>query len=189
MTAAKLPEDVIIARIQTSSNSFDLSTPALAELSQKGVSAAVMKAMIVAPGSVQAPGQAQAPSQAGTRGGNPLQTVPSTWTDPSTGLMWTLKDYDDSVDWKVADGYCRNLGLGGFYDWRLPTIDELAGIFDTSQNVNKKHIKGGIHVEGTVWSSNKGHLLVQDFDFHSGKRDTMPPAYSLRVLCVRTAGK
>jgi len=49
MVTAKLPEEVIITRIQTSPNNFDLSTPALADLNQKGVSAAIMKAMLTAP--------------------------------------------------------------------------------------------------------------------------------------------
>lgn len=49
MVTAKLPEEVIITKIQTSPNHFDLSTPALAELNQKGVSAAIMKAMLTAP--------------------------------------------------------------------------------------------------------------------------------------------
>ncbi|HME58455.1 MAG TPA: hypothetical protein VKF63_08955 [Terracidiphilus sp.] len=49
MVTAKLPEEVIITKIQTSPNNFDLSTPALADLNQKGVSAAIMKAMLTAP--------------------------------------------------------------------------------------------------------------------------------------------
>jgi hypothetical protein len=49
MVTAKLPEEVIITKIQTSPNNFDLSTPALADLNQKGVSTAIMKSMLMAP--------------------------------------------------------------------------------------------------------------------------------------------
>jgi hypothetical protein len=49
MVTAKLPEEVVITKIQTSPNHFDLSTPALSDLNQKGVSAAIMKAMLMAP--------------------------------------------------------------------------------------------------------------------------------------------
>lgn len=46
MVAAGLPDEIIIAKITTSKTSFDLSTPALAKLTQAKVSSAVMKAMI-----------------------------------------------------------------------------------------------------------------------------------------------
>jgi hypothetical protein len=46
MAAAKLPEEIIITKIQTTKTKFDLSTPALAEPNNRGVSANVVKAMI-----------------------------------------------------------------------------------------------------------------------------------------------
>ncbi len=64
MVAAKLPEEVIVTKIQTSPTNFDVSTAALEELNQKGVSPSVLKAMImapkVAPTSVQPTGTAGA---------------------------------------------------------------------------------------------------------------------------------
>jgi hypothetical protein len=47
MVAAKLPEEVITTRIQTSKTNFDLSTPALVELNSSGVSANIVKAMMM----------------------------------------------------------------------------------------------------------------------------------------------
>ena len=47
MVAAKLPEEVIIAKIQISETNFDLSTPALVELNSSGVSANIVKAMMM----------------------------------------------------------------------------------------------------------------------------------------------
>jgi hypothetical protein len=35
-----------------------------------------------------------------------------TWTDPSTGLMWTITDNGADVDWNQATSYCTNLRLG-----------------------------------------------------------------------------
>lgn len=46
MVAAKLPEEVITTKIQTSKTNFDLSTPALVELNSSGVSANIVKAMM-----------------------------------------------------------------------------------------------------------------------------------------------
>jgi formylglycine-generating enzyme required for sulfatase activity len=57
------------------------------------------------------------------------------WTDPATGLMWTKQDSGSGVSWDQAKAYCSNLRLGGFSDWRLPTIDELQGIYDPSIDV------------------------------------------------------
>jgi hypothetical protein len=45
MAAAKLPEEIIITKIQTSKTKFDLPTPALVEPNNSGVSANVVKAM------------------------------------------------------------------------------------------------------------------------------------------------
>ena len=45
MAAARLPEEVIVTRIQTSKIKFDLSTPALVELNNSGVFANIVKAM------------------------------------------------------------------------------------------------------------------------------------------------
>jgi hypothetical protein len=55
MVTAKLPDEIVITKIQVSPNNFDLSTPALADLNQKGVSVAVMKAMLMAPKAPAAP--------------------------------------------------------------------------------------------------------------------------------------
>jgi len=66
MVTAKLPEEVIITRIQTSPNNFDLSTPALSDLNQKGVSSAIMKAMLTAPKAAPAAPPANTGQQAST---------------------------------------------------------------------------------------------------------------------------
>ena len=48
--------------------------------------------------------------------------------------MWTKKDNGVDVTWQEATTYCQNLQIGSQSDWRLPTIDELKGIFDSSTN-------------------------------------------------------
>lgn len=55
-----------------------------------------------------------------------------TWTDPATGLMWAKKDFGSDVSWEQASDYCTKLQLAGYNDWRLPTIEELEGIYDSS---------------------------------------------------------
>jgi hypothetical protein len=51
----------------------------------------------------------------------------TTWTDDSTHLMWQV-GYSALRDWESALSLCTDLSLGGFGDWRLPTIDELRTI-------------------------------------------------------------
>ena len=45
--------------------------------------------------------------------------------DPKTGLMWTVEDNGKDITWPGAEAYATALRLGGFSDWRLPTIVEL----------------------------------------------------------------
>ncbi len=55
----------------------------------------------------------------------------SSWAmvrDNVTGLIWENKsedNKDDQYDWPDALEYCESLTLGGYDDWRLPTIKEL----------------------------------------------------------------
>ena len=47
------------------------------------------------------------------------------WIDSETGLMWENPASGGKLKWDPAKDYCDNLGLGGYDDWYLPTIDEL----------------------------------------------------------------
>ena len=54
--------------------------------------------------------------------------------DSVTNLMWTKKDSQKTMNWKESLGYCENLDLGGFNDWRLPNAKELQYIVDYSRS-------------------------------------------------------
>ena len=58
------------------------------------------------------------------------------WTDPVTGLTWAKDESYWGETWPQATDYCRSLQLAGYTDWRLPTIDELQGIYDPNTNVD-----------------------------------------------------
>lgn len=128
------------------------------------------------------------------------------WTDPATGLIWPAKDNGKDVTWRQAIKYCHNLHWAGFSDWRLPTIDELQGIYDGSGYAAPPPAKGaewalagkpkgGLLLTGNYyWSSTRGkddrghsNGYAWQFDFSHGKRDWDPYGYygSKRVLCVR----
>lgn len=75
---------------------------------------------------------------------NPLQSKShlidnenGTITDLGTGLMWSRKDsYADlnkCLTWPDSVKYVENLNTAGYVDWRIPTIKELASIYDITQ--------------------------------------------------------
>jgi tetratricopeptide (TPR) repeat protein len=74
------------------------------------------------------------------------------WPDPSTGLMWAgqvhgsphpdpklASPYNalgkNGLSWQQANDYCAALQLGGFADWRLPTLDEVKAATVTRKTV------------------------------------------------------
>jgi formylglycine-generating enzyme required for sulfatase activity len=61
---------------------------------------------------------------------NPLSFTDNgdgTITDNNTGLMWQKTDGGEMI-FENAPAYCKNLTLGGYNDWRLPTNHELFSI-------------------------------------------------------------
>jgi len=56
-----------------------------------------------------------------------------TVSDTSTGLMWQQAGSSSSMRWEDALAYCEGLNLGGYTDWRLPTIKELRSLVDYSR--------------------------------------------------------
>jgi hypothetical protein len=136
----------------------------------------------------------------------PLDNTGGVWIDPATGLMWTRKDNGFALRWQPAAEYCRSLGLGGYTDWRLPSIEELRGIFNPNAavacgpNGNMScQIKGRIQLTSSVvWSNSRGERpqFMRGFVF----RDTGEPRKHVveldkrgasfdRALCVRNSGQ
>ncbi|MFR9503260.1 MAG: DUF1566 domain-containing protein [Rikenellaceae bacterium] len=55
-----------------------------------------------------------------------------TVSDLNTALMWQQTPPVEGMTWAQAQEYCENLELGGYSDWRLPTLKELFSISDFS---------------------------------------------------------
>jgi hypothetical protein len=130
------------------------------------------------------------------------EAAKTTWTDLATRLMWTKVDSSirkgvgDStglLTWDEAVGYCRNLQLEDYKDWRLPTIDELEGIYDPKlldTGFDKPAIKGNLRISIDHWSTtpSKYKGMVLTFNFFNGMRgdkygnSIYETAYT---LCVR----
>ena len=54
--------------------------------------------------------------------------------DTQTNLMWAAKDNGSDISFTSAKSYCDNYRGGGYTDWRIPTQDELVGLFDGSKS-------------------------------------------------------
>lgn len=54
--------------------------------------------------------------------------------DKETGLVWELQPSSTLFDWDSAGSRCHGLKTGGRMGWRLPSVEELGSLVDTSQN-------------------------------------------------------
>ena len=52
--------------------------------------------------------------------------------------MWASRDSGRDVTWQGAKEYCENYRGGGYTDWRMPTYEELEGLFDTDKSYEPK---------------------------------------------------
>lgn len=113
-----------------------------------------------------------------------------TWIDPNTKLMWAGKDNGSNVTWQQAADYCKNLRLGGYSNWRLPELSELATMHDPEYSRSRKHVIGDIRITGVgYWSNTPGSdsERAMDFVFGVGLRhdNSRNDSEGLRALCVR----
>lgn len=50
------------------------------------------------------------------------------WADSATGLEWQILPTGGKTRWQPGYDNCETLNLGGYDDWRLPTISELRSL-------------------------------------------------------------
>jgi len=115
--------------------------------------------------------------------------------DTETGLIWATKDNEGDINWQDAKKYCKNYIGGGYTDWRMPTIDELEGIYDSESsyamdcdNDFKIYTSKLIHIScWWVWASDIRGSEAAYFYFITGGRRWKPRSVfgSTRVLPVR----
>jgi len=68
------------------------------------------------------------------RDGRFIAYADGTVLDTQTNLMWAAKDNGADISWYNAKSYCENYRGGGHTDWRMPTQDELAGLYDAGKS-------------------------------------------------------
>jgi len=95
-----------------------------------------------------------------------------TVVDTKTGLMWTKKNTDFDLDFNEAGSRAEKLTLGGYKNWRLPTIIELETLLGTRDKGGQK-AKSIFELTANCaqWSTSKddsGLLLMYDRGSRTG---------------------
>jgi len=108
-----------------------------------------------------------------------------------TGLMWAAKDNGKDISWVDAKRYCENYRGGGYADWRMPTWDELSGLYDPTQtNRHGFHMSDEIEITRCCpWASEARDHKALYFDFRTGADKYWRPqsgSASYRALPVRS---
>lgn len=113
--------------------------------------------------------------------------------DTETHLMWASRDNGADIDWYEAVTYCKEFEAGGYTDWRLPDIKELASLYTGQQKNNDGYfIADPFRISDCcMWSSydTMGGALL--FSFKSGKKPAgyLTDTHQLRALPVRSTQK
>lgn len=112
-----------------------------------------------------------------------------TVVDSKTGLMWAAKDNGAGIDKLSAEIFIQYFRAGGYTDWRLPTLNELAGLVEP-EKVNKWCYPLTELIVLTAccpWASDMNDSKTANFDFNYIATSWNPPSYSdrSRALAVR----
>lgn len=118
--------------------------------------------------------------------------------DTKTNLMWAAKDNGANINWQNAKSYCESYRGGGYTDWRMPTQEELAGLYDetlTNTTTPAVGCKGGYHLTSLIqltcccpWAAETSGAKAAYFGFNKGPREWIDESYAggIRVLPVRS---
>ena len=89
--------------------------------------------------------------------------------DTHSNLMWATKDNVSDINWANAKSYCENYRGGGYTDWRMPTQDELAELYDDAGY--DVHLTELISLtRASAWASDTRGSEAAFFDFFYGLR-------------------
>ena len=92
--------------------------------------------------------------------------------------MWAAKDNGSNINWQGAKSYCENYSGGGYSDWRMPTREELAGLYDAGKTQrNEANPQSALHLTELIaltsccpWASETSGSQAAGFRFVDGWR-------------------
>jgi hypothetical protein len=113
--------------------------------------------------------------------------------DTNTNLMWAAMDIGANINWYNAKSYCENYRGGGYTDWRMPTQNELAGLYDAGKTYTPKCDASPVHLTELIhltcyclWASEMRESEAATFCFNFGYRYWIPQSLYYGVLPVRS---
>jgi hypothetical protein len=117
--------------------------------------------------------------------------------DTQTNLMWAAKDNGSTITWANAKSYCGNYRGGGYTDWRMPTLDELAGLYDAAKTYSpagEYHGYFNVHLTELIqlssccaWTSETRGFEAAIFIFYDGTRNWIGQSGYYLALPVRSS--
>ena len=114
--------------------------------------------------------------------------------DTRTNLMWAAKDNGSDINWVNAKSYCEYYRGGGYMDWRMPTLDELAGLYDINKSYKVTQWHYAVSLTELIqlstccpWAFETSGSDAAHFCFDGGGRGWLPKSRggSGRALPVR----
>lgn len=91
--------------------------------------------------------------------------------DTETGAMWQMERSKTITSIEDARQYAAGVKLGGYADWRLPTVDELYSFI---------HLKDDMHVASSCDITLDGNFWS---DAHNGEGEGMAGAWEVGEQC------
>ena len=117
--------------------------------------------------------------------------IPGTVFDRMTGLMWQRSAGGSTYSQAGAAAYCKNNKLGGYADWRLPTLIELVSIVDftaSSPSIDALTFQGtssNLYWTGTPLVGHPNNAWYVGFG--PGNSNFLDITASSLARCVRTS--
>lgn len=102
---------------------------------------------------------------------------------PAAGIM--VQKYDlGAADYEEAVATCQRSSIGGYTDWRLPTLTELQIIYDNRNKIDNLKSK-------YYWSSSPSNYYEEYYVLHlyNGTTDSYKPYHITNIRAVRTIEK
>ncbi|ODS33179.1 MAG: hypothetical protein SCARUB_01657 [Candidatus Scalindua rubra] len=79
--------------------------------------------------------------------------------DHATGMMWHQSGSDKDMEWNKAKQWVRDLnsrGYAGYYDWRLPTVEEAASLLESSKKNGDLYIDTVFDIKQSgIWTGDE----------------------------------
>ena len=112
---------------------------------------------------------------------------------PLSGIAVQKEDIGRG-DWNDVKGMCETSTLGGYTDWRLPTLEELRAMYNQKDLIGNFYGHDYDYDSHSYWSEYWSSTQYSDYyynmyyyiDFYDGESDTDMKSETKSARCVRT---